>query len=176
MSELRTNRIVPRDGLKSGASGGIIQVVSSTTTAASTNSTAAATWWKTGATCTITPQAASNKILIFGNVSGSVAGPQFNIGIGIYRTNTLIGLGDASSNRQRVHTTFSATDSADMMDGGSFNYLDSPATTSAITYAVGLWNPSSITRVMHLNSGVTDTDSVYYPRGTTTITLMEISG
>ena len=27
MSELRTNRIVPRDGLPSGASGGIIQVV-----------------------------------------------------------------------------------------------------------------------------------------------------
>ena len=27
MSELRTNRIVPRDGLVSGASGGIIQVV-----------------------------------------------------------------------------------------------------------------------------------------------------
>ena len=27
MSELRTNRIVPRDGLVSGANGGIIQVV-----------------------------------------------------------------------------------------------------------------------------------------------------
>ena len=34
MSELRTNRIVPRDGLKSGASGGIIQVVSTHITAA----------------------------------------------------------------------------------------------------------------------------------------------
>ena len=29
MSELRTNRIVPRDGIVSGASGGIIQVVNS---------------------------------------------------------------------------------------------------------------------------------------------------
>ena len=28
MSELRTNRIVPRDGLPAGSSGGIIQVVS----------------------------------------------------------------------------------------------------------------------------------------------------
>ena len=27
MSELRTNRIIPRDGLPSGSSGGIIQVV-----------------------------------------------------------------------------------------------------------------------------------------------------
>ena len=61
---LKTNKIYPRDGLVSGAQGGIIQVVSSTTTAASSNSTAAATWWKTGATCTITPQSVSNKILI----------------------------------------------------------------------------------------------------------------
>ena len=30
MSELRTNRIVPRDGLTSGASGGIVQVKSVT--------------------------------------------------------------------------------------------------------------------------------------------------
>ena len=64
----------------------------------------------------------------------------------------------------------------DAMVSCSFNYLDSPATTSATTYAVGLWNPSSITRVIYLNSSVTDTDSAYYPRGTTTITLMEISG
>ena len=32
MSELRTNRIVPRDGLPSGSAGGIIQVVSVTKT------------------------------------------------------------------------------------------------------------------------------------------------
>ena len=32
MSELRTNRIVPRDGLPSGSSGGIIQVKSTTIT------------------------------------------------------------------------------------------------------------------------------------------------
>ena len=64
----------------------------------------------------------------------------------------------------------------DAMVSASFNYLDSPATTSATTYAVGLWNPSSITRVVYLNSSVTDTDNAYFPRGTTTITLMEISG
>ena len=89
---LKTDKIFPRNGQVSGAQGGIIQVVSSTTTAADTNSTAAATWWKTGATCAITPQSASNKILIFGHVSGGVTGPQYNIGVGIYRTNTLIGL------------------------------------------------------------------------------------
>ena len=173
---LKTDKIYPKNGLVSGASGGIIQVVSSTTTAASTNSTAAATWWKTGATCTITPQSAGNKILIFGQVSAAVAGPQYNIGAGIYRTNTLIGGGDAASNRTSVHSSFEMNDSNDSMSSCSFNYLDSPATTSATTYAIGLWNPSSITRVIHLNSSVTDSDTVYFLRGTSTITLMEISG
>ena len=32
MSELRTNRIIPRDGLPSGSSGGVIQVKSVTKT------------------------------------------------------------------------------------------------------------------------------------------------
>ena len=32
MSELRTNKIAPRDGLPSGAAGGIIQIVSTTKT------------------------------------------------------------------------------------------------------------------------------------------------
>ena len=32
MSELRTNRIIPRDGLPSGSAGGIIQVKSTTKT------------------------------------------------------------------------------------------------------------------------------------------------
>ena len=173
---LKTNKIFPRNGQVSGAQGGIIQVVSSTKSDQETNSTAAATWWKTGATCAITPQSASNKILIFGHVSGGVTGPQYNIGVGIYRTNTLIGLGDAASNRARHHTTMEHNTHNDAMVSCSFNYLDSPATTSATTYAVGLWNPSSITRVIYLNSSVTDTDSAYYPRGTTTITLMEISG
>ena len=62
MSELRTNRIVPRDGLPSGASGGgIIQVVQSVVTSSSTGTGATAA---SVMTCGITPTSSANKILV----------------------------------------------------------------------------------------------------------------
>ena len=43
MSELRTNRIIPRDGLPSGSSGGIIQVVFAQTNTEASQTNAATT-------------------------------------------------------------------------------------------------------------------------------------
>ena len=63
MSELRTNRIVPRDGLVSGASGGIIQM-------AVTQKSDKFTWDSnsvtaiTGMSVSITPTRSDSKILI----------------------------------------------------------------------------------------------------------------
>ena len=70
MSELRTNRIVPRDGLPSGSSGGIIQVVSNTlTTSAYQNIDPGSNYdWNT-LTCTITPTRSDSKIMITGMLS-----------------------------------------------------------------------------------------------------------
>ena len=65
MSELRTNRIVPRDGLPAGSSGGIIQVRSTTKTDAwnmPSNDTNFHT--VTGLSVTITPTRADSKILV----------------------------------------------------------------------------------------------------------------
>ena len=63
MSELRTNRIIPRDGLPSGSSGGIIQVKSVTKTdpfdTLSTSYTDV-----TGLAVSITPTRADSKILV----------------------------------------------------------------------------------------------------------------
>ena len=63
MSELRTNRIVPRDGLVSGANGGIIQV-------AVTQKSDVFTWGTTGdvaitgMSVSITPTRSDSKILV----------------------------------------------------------------------------------------------------------------
>ena len=61
MSELRTNKIIPRDGLVSGANGGIVQVVHAAT---DTHFTSTSTTPKTIVSASITPTSASNKILI----------------------------------------------------------------------------------------------------------------
>ena len=78
MSELRTNRIIPRDGLPSGSSGGIIQVVF-----AQTNTEASQTNAATTQTTLFLDKFASNnnstrsdsKILVMANQNFNITGP-----------------------------------------------------------------------------------------------------
>ena len=67
MSELRTNRIVPRDGLPSGSAGGIIQIRQSSLTSGNVTPTV----WQTTSTSyvdvfsgTITPMRSDSKIFV----------------------------------------------------------------------------------------------------------------
>ena len=138
MSELRTNRIVPRDGLPSGSSGGIIQVKQiqhSQYIKYNTNSFTAGTKADSSTgdySITITPKFTTSKILLsFTAMYDSYSG-QRNY-VTIYRS---IGGGTASNivgsrglveiwnNDHRIQATTTA------------QYLDSPNTTSAITYTV----------------------------------------
>ena len=138
MSELRTNRIVPRDGLPSGSSGGIIQVKQiqhSQYIKYNTNSFTAGTKADSSTgdySITITPKFTTSKILLsFTSMYDSYSG-QRNY-VTIYRS---IGGGTASNivgsrglveiwnNDHRIQATTTA------------QYLDSPNTTSAITYTV----------------------------------------
>ena len=75
MSELRTNKIVPRDGLPLSASGGgIIQVVSVTKTDAESLASTSTPQLIPGMQATITPQSASNKILVMICLHAAVGG------------------------------------------------------------------------------------------------------
>ena len=70
MSELRTNRIVPRDGLASGVSGGIIQIKQSVLTSAThQNIDAGSNYDWSGFTCAITPKRSDSKIMIMAMLS-----------------------------------------------------------------------------------------------------------
>ena len=132
MSELRTNRIIPRDGLPSGSSGGIIQVkMGVTTTQSTTNS---GNFDATNLQVTITPTRSDSKIFLM--VSGGMNGPaggsgSCHIGYKIYRS---IGGGsfaetESSSGGQSQY--YGAPNEYNTL---SINYLDSPSTTSAVTY------------------------------------------
>ena len=99
MSELRTNRIIPRDGLPSGSAGGIIQVRSTTITNAPTFTQTSFTDL-TGLAVSITPTRADSKVLIMVNIhatSNSTTQAYFRI----FRTsdNTAVCVGDASGSR-----------------------------------------------------------------------------
>ena len=141
MSELRTNRIVPRDGLPAGSAGGIIQVkqiehatsvkyTSGSYTSGVLNNQGNATG---NYEITITPTRTDSKILVSFNCHYDLNISNQRIYITIYRS---IGGGtpaDIAPGRGLVEiwNPDSRTQASCMAQ-----YLDSPSTTSAVTYTV----------------------------------------
>jgi len=177
MSELRTNKIFPRDGLPSGADGGgIIQVVSSTKT--DTASITGGTFGDVGLSVDITPTASSNKILILvqANIGSSVG---YDMKARLMRDSTAIHIGDAAGSRPRVTTTITQT----YGDTYTYNadqaimvFLDSPGVQAptSVTYKMQLASYSS--NVIYINRNGADLNtSEYDGRGASSITVMEVS-
>ncbi len=155
MSELRTNRIVPRDGLPSGSSGGIIQVKQSlySTHATYTNTDFAAL---SGFTCAITPTRADSKILITLNLCVEV------------RSASIVAI-ELTRGGSEIFTNEGGMRGDGTAQGGyvSMTYLDSPASTSALTYGVQT-RTSNSTYAINNYTGGGPTNSF--------LTLMEVSG
>ena len=181
MSELRTNKIVPRDGLPLSASGGgIIQVVSVTKTDAESLASTSTPQLIPGMQATITPQSASNKILVMISLHAAVAGNYAAHYAVLRRDSTDIAVGDAAGSRNRA--TFSLQSPSFYFDAtygpgfAAVNHLDSPATTSAVTYGLYHAEADNQSNGLYINRSPTDTDSISFNRVTSSITLMEICG
>ena len=176
MSELRTNRIVPRDGLVSGANGGIIQV-------AVTQKSDVFTWGTTGdvaitgMSVSITPTRSDSKILIHVEIGASgVYNDAYPIFWQLYKDGSQIsgakGSGTsgttvkcASYSKNYVYYTGTST---------SFSFLDSPSTTNATTYQLyGQRHSSSGTAYFNATARQINER---YAESISTITAMELSG
>ena len=157
-----------------GANAGeIIQVVS--TTKVDTFSQSATTTYAdvTGLSVNITPASASNKVLITGYVNGANLDGS-KVAFRLMRDSTAIGGGTAVSSRQ------SSIGNGDPSNDNStetiaINFLDTPNTTSAITYKIQMISHSS---TGYVNRSVNDLDSneAYSVRSSSTITVMEVKG
>lgn len=160
--------------------GGVVQVVSTTKT--DTQSISGTTFTDV-LTATITPKFANSKILIkcdlnFStvNTSSTALGERYGAAK-LYRDTTQIALGDAAGSRAQVW--FSSNTTNTTSDGfrvaqSSGSYLDSPATTSAITYRVKCADTYSSTTTV-INRTGPDNDAAYNHRGASTLTLIEIA-
>jgi hypothetical protein len=177
MSELRTNRIVPRDGLPAGSAGGIIQVKSTTMTTSATYSISGMTWTEvTPLTTTITPTRSDSKILVMANIGGiSSNGEYQRYAMALRRDNQNIGVNSDGVNHTRANWTYYGRNFGNTPDTFAvFNHLDSPATTSAVSYKVMITTEGSYT--LYINRSVTDTSASSVFRCASSLTLMEISG
>lgn len=151
--------------------GGVLQIA---TTVKSDTFTSTSTSFVdvTGLSVTITPKSSTNKILVLVEYSGinqiSTAQHFFRV----LRDSTAIAVGDVASNRTPVSGVFNQSDPAGIANRVVV-YLDSPTTTSAITYKIQARNSAAGT--LYVNRAQTDTDAATTPRTISTITVCEIS-
>lgn len=153
-------------------SGSVVQVVqaykSDTFTTTSSSFTTI-----TGLSASITPLNSSNRILVVISVNGSQQVGANDAYLGIFRDSTQIALGDASGTRIRS-TGQLMTSNAGWSTTVTFNFVDSPATASSITYTVQ--TRTNGVNTVYINRGVTDSDgSIGSGRTPSSIILMEIA-
>ena len=177
MSQLKVNSIVPAGGLPSGANGGIIQTIQAAKT--DTFSTTSSTFTDvTGLSATITPSSNSNKILVkvfLGFVSGYASNSAVYPHFVLVRGSTEIGKGDSSGNRTDCSFAVLTNDHGGYTGtSGSFEFLDSPATTSATTYKLQMLSGYNNNQI-YINRMYNDDNESYTTSAASTFTLMEVS-
>jgi hypothetical protein len=161
----------------------ILQVVSTTKT--DTFSVSVASGGNaaiTGLTATITPSATSSKILVMAQVSGqrdqSGGSGVMDLSLAPTRGGTVIAgaTGDAAGSRSRIHAQ-NRGGATGVANSVSVLYLDSPSSTSALTYGINVFcGISAGSATIDINRSVADTDAAYFFRSASTITVMEVAG
>jgi hypothetical protein len=158
------------DGTWAAAGGKILQVIQTAKT--DTDSTTSTSFVDmVGMTVSITPSAATSKVLVFVDLNVN-SGDLYMVNMRLLRDSTPIFIGDqANSNRARstfVHRL------KDHQTYGNYSgqFLDSPATTSATTYKMQWAEESGATATLN----IADMGSDIFKYGTTssTITVMEV--
>jgi hypothetical protein len=173
---VNNNVVTVPAGHKLYAPGHVVQVVSVTktdtfsATLGGVNGRASVT----GLTASITPISTSSKILVLVMMNVSTAANEF--GVVLTRGGTDVAVGDEAGNRQRRSAY--AQPGANGYSGEVVNitFLDSPASTSSLTYGVDVGNAlADATKVVAVNRTATDGNFTSVPRTASTITLMEIA-
>jgi hypothetical protein len=155
------------------APGSVIQVVQVVKTDTFTTTSSSFTTI-TGLSASITPSSSSSRILVVMSVNGSQQVGVNDAYLGIFRDSTQIALGDASGTRIRSTAQLMAAN-AGWSTTVTFNFADSPSTTSAITYSVQARTNS--TGTLYINRGNNDQDgAVGAGRTPSSLILMEIAG
>ena len=187
MSELRVNKIIPKDGIPSASSGtlnggGILQIVTKNKLDAGTltsSYTQNQEYDISGLSLQIKPSSSSNLIWIQGFVHHNVDSSQ-QASFYVKRNGTNVSpIGNAGSgNQKRVFV--SAQGNQDyynswVVKNTPFWFMDSPATTSTLTYQVGCI-PGTSTAHIYINQSDRDNSGTGYDyRAVSNITAWEVS-
>jgi hypothetical protein len=126
--------------LPSGLGGKVLQVVTATTTSATV--TTSTSYVDVGVSLSITPSSASNKIFLVATSVNELNGASKTLDVRILRNSTEI---NSASYKEDSSGTGGKTT-------GAMNLLDSPATTSAITYKLQIKSLDGTIIVFNVNA------------------------
>ena len=166
--------------LSTASAGTVLQVLSTAKTDTFVSSATVTDTAVTGLTVSITPTSSSSKILVFCNLgiaAENAQGGATKLTRTVSAVTTQLSLADTAGSRSRGSFAGSgyrgsATGYLLMVWNQNLSYLDSPATTSAITYGVQV---SSLSTGTYINRTGSDTDAADMYRGVSYITVMEIA-
>ena len=148
---------------------GVVQVVS--TNLPTTFSTTSTSYTDiTGLSVSITPTLATSKVLVMVSFSASTSTDNA-IMFRQMRDSTAINIGDTAGSRTRASASFIRNNDTEQMGTFDWQFLDSPATTSATTYKVQMFVN---TGTGFINRTGSDGDTATRPRTAANITVMEI--
>ena len=120
-----------------------------------------------------TVSTSSSKILITFGTNGGTNGDVAHGYLAIFRNATQLFQADTAGSRRSATSVINTAAQQQLYYGGT--YLDSPATTSAISYTIQIL--SSNGTAIYLNRSARDNDALAYDgRSVSSITVMEIKG
>ena len=164
-------------GAKTSGFGKIGQIQSTTlTSTVSISSSSTSTFADvTGLSVNITPTSTSSKILVLYTVSFSAGAGSKHMRL--MRDSTAINIGDAGQANQ-IRSTVSSRPAGTVYDLDTANqagqFLDSPSSTSQITYKIQVTLGASYSSTAYINRTTSDNNNDFEPRTTSGITVMEI--
>jgi hypothetical protein len=156
---------------KIGYPGAVLQVVSTNYATRTVINQTTSVIDMTGMSVTITPLSATSKILILVNLAFNSPEGQ-NIMVFLDRNGTQIGNSTSSGGIQQFFGMATANDGNYRLWSASANLLDSPGTTSALTYKLRTRAAANVS-TLYLNG--TSRNSSDDALGSSTITAMEIA-
>jgi hypothetical protein len=129
----------------------------------------------TGLTATITPSTNTSKILVSVSVNVGADGGSAASYVTLFRDGSATSFrGDAAGSRQRVSS--SSVSALARNEVQSFTFLDSPETTSAVTYSIRLSHQrTSGSTSMYVNRSDVDGDANSNARAASSITAIEVA-
>ena len=162
-------------GTASGFGGGkLLQTIMVEKTDTTSHSAGSTIQDISGMTVNITPSATSSKILVTSTVQICAYTGGYSFALYLMRDSTNLSIGDASSNRTRA--TFGGLTNANNdydLRPFTISYLDSPNTTSQVTYK-WRWNNPYHSTAMYLNRPQGFADGSYSVMTSSNIIVQEI--